>query len=221
MERPDFGLRSLNRCTQLKQFIWISYLRRLITMSQASSVLQENASQTASRLVAIGELDTLYRDLYLQRARELMQSFFSNASYTSIKNGVASLDLIERQLRGAVERGDWKRTTELTEQVRATRRSATAKASALELGDAVYGSLANIPIDPFSKGFYTFYGATAERLKDWQGRAVSTLAALESSDPTKTELYSRRRNDFQSLGLEVQVEKKKEAAASPTDLRQQ
>ena len=38
-------------------------------MSNATSVQNESTSQTVSRLVSLGALDTLYRDIYLQRAR--------------------------------------------------------------------------------------------------------------------------------------------------------
>src|SRR5215813_11745859 len=92
-------------------------------MAKATSVQKDSPSQTVSGLVEISELDTLYRDLYLTRARGLMDGIMSYASYVYIKDGLASLDFVERQLRAAVQRGDWERTTELTQRVRSIKQS--------------------------------------------------------------------------------------------------
>jgi hypothetical protein len=199
-------------------------------MSQAGSVQNESAAQIVSRLDLIGSLDTLYRDIYMQRARELTETFMSNAAYTNIKNDLASLGLVERQLRTAVDRGDWAKTAELTERVRAIRGAAAGREKMLELAEVVYDKLADVPIDPFSPGFYAFYGCSAETLNEWRQRAVSTLTALERADSSKADFYARRRADFQALEIgavaaAAAAEKKKEdggsSGSSPTDLRQQ
>src|SRR5687767_4963928 len=118
-------------CRQRARKLW-----RLKIMSNATSVQNESVSQTVLRLVSLGDLDTLYRDLYLQRARELMETILSKAAFTNIKNNVASLEMVERQLKAAIERGDWERTAALTERVRSIRAS-TGRKEAIELGEAV------------------------------------------------------------------------------------
>src|SRR5215510_16019934 len=122
-------------------------------MAKATSVQKESPSQIVSCLVEISELDTIYRDIYLQRARAVMEGIMSYDSYTYIKDGLASLDLVERQLRAAVQRGDWERTTELTQRVRAIKQSGE-KRQTIDLAEAVYDKLADVPIDPFASGFY-------------------------------------------------------------------
>src|SRR5215204_4715643 len=123
---------------------------RLKIMSKASSVQNESVSQTISRLVSLGDLDTLYRDLYMQSARRLMETILSSAAYTSIKNNIAALGMLERQLKAAIEHGNWQRTAELTERVRLIRASSDRK-EAIELGEAVYDNISDVPIDPFSQ----------------------------------------------------------------------
>jgi hypothetical protein len=188
-------------------------------MAKTSSVTQYSPSQIASSLVAISSLDTLYRDVYLERARGIMRTFLSYDSYNYIKESIASLGLVERQLRAAVQRGDWERTAELTERVKNIKKSAE-KGESLELAEEVYDKLGEIPIDPFAPGFYAFYGASAETLKEWRDRALNNLSTLATVDPTAREFYARRRADFENLRVSVQEEKKKESVSS-VDLHQE
>ncbi len=190
-------------------------------MSKASSVQQESSPQIISQLVEISKLDTLYRDIYLQRARGLMSAVLSHVSYCYLKESIASLGLAERQLRATVERGDWKRAGELTERVRTIRASATSGGQSMALAESVYDGLADVPIDPFSPGFHAFFGDSAETLREWRNRAVGILSRLEHTNSLKRDFYTRRRADFQALQIGVQVEQKKAVAVSPADLRQE
>ena len=190
-------------------------------MSKATSVQNESVAQTVSRLTSLGELDTLYRDIYMQRARELMAGILSGAAYENIKKDIASLEQVERQLKAAIERGNWERTAALTERVRALRAS-TDKKSAIELGESVYDKLSEIPVDPFSRGFHAFYGSSEKLLNDWREHAINSLSVLEDSDSAKKDFYARRRADFQGLKIEVQVEEQqKKEEVNPLELRQQ
>ena len=189
-------------------------------MSNATSVQNESASQTVSRLTSLGELDTLYRDLYLQRARELMNGILSKAAYENIQKDIASLEMVERQLKAAIERGDWARTASLTERVRSIRAS-TDKKAAIELGEAVYDKLSEIPVDPFSPGFHAFYDSSEKLLNQWRDHAIRTLSALEGTDSSRRDFYARRRADFQALKIDVQATVEKKETASPLDLRQE
>ena len=188
-------------------------------MAKATSVQKDSPSQTVSALVEISELDTLYRDIYFTRARRLMDGIMSYASYTYIKDGLASLGLVERQLRAAVQRGDWERTTELTQRVRAIKQSGE-RGEAINLAEAVYDRLADIPIDPFASGFYAFLNRSAEAVDQLRNHAIRVLSTLESTDASNKDFYARRRADFQTLTIGAQIEKKEETATkSSVDLR--
>jgi len=136
-----------------------------------------------------------------------------------IKESVASLGLIERQLRGAAQRGDWERTTELTARLRAIQKSAERR-EVIDLGEAVYDKLSDIPIDPFAPGFYAFFGGTTDRLTELKKRSIGVLSALAVVDPTHREFYLRRRTDFEGLKIEVETEQKAESS-STVDLHQE
>src|SRR5215204_6996745 len=109
-------------------------------MSNTSPAQKETAGLTVLQLVEIGELDTLYRDLYLEKARELMDPVMSNASYSYIKDSMSSLGVVEQQLRGAVQRGDWARTTELTERVKSIKKFVDRR-DTIDLAESVYDKL--------------------------------------------------------------------------------
>src|SRR5262249_17174263 len=184
-----------------------------------------NVSQTIFHLLLIGKLDTLYRDLYLQRAAELMDTLLNRTTYDGLKQRMASIGSIERQLRAAVERGEWTRAQALTESIRTIKAAAAANAEGMRLGEFVYDGLADIPIDPFSPGLNIFAGAAGRNLQESADKAIETLATLERTDSSYSgkSLYTRRGADFQALELTAQTAKKEEQkkSAGPAQLQQE
>src|SRR5262249_29551373 len=159
-----------------------------------------------------------------ERAQELLDTLLPRSTYDGIKQKMASIDSVERQLRAAVERGEWERSRTLTESIRTIRETAAASADGMRLGEFVYDGVANIPIDPFSPGLNVFVGGSAGKLQEWQDHAIKTLATLErtdSSNPNKG-FYARRGGDLQALGITApaaQKEEQKKVAAA--DLQQE
>jgi len=186
-------------------------------MSKTKPALNQDAGQTISRLLEISKLDTLYRDLYFQRARELMEPIFSYLSYALMKESLASLGWVEEQLRAAVGRGDWAKTRELTERIRGIQASAAASSQWIRLGETLYDGAADIPIDPFSPGLHVFTGGSPQKLRERQDQAMEILSALAHADASKKDFYARRSADFQALAIKAptdQQEEKKQAATS-------
>lgn len=191
-------------------------------MFGASSSQPENVLQTIGELIEVSKLDTLYRDLYLQRARELMSTTLSEAAYTNIKEGTAVLGLLEHQLRAAIEQGNWKRACEFTDRVSQIRKTAAAKSASIGLAEVVYDRSANVPVDPFSPGFHVFLNASTEKLREWREHALEILSRLARMDSSMQDLYARRLADFQALKIAAQTEQKDQtAAAGATALRQE
>ena len=187
-------------------------------MTSISPVQKEDNLLTVSELEELSKLDTLYRDLYLQTARSVLEPILSYNTYAYIKESLDSLDLIERQLRAAVQRGDWKRSTELTEKVKAIKKSAD-KGEAINLAEVVYDKLSDIPVDPFASGFHAFLGNSPDTLKSFRNRAMNILADLSTVNAANKDFYTKRRSDFEKLVIGEQVEEKKKASAT-VDLRQ-
>jgi hypothetical protein len=194
-------------------------------MSKKTAAKPANVSQTIFHLLLISKLDTLYRDLYFLRAGELMDTVLPRTTYDSIKERMASIGSVERQLRAAVERGDWTRAQALTESIRTIKAAAAANAEGMKLGESVYDGLANIPVDPFSPGLNIFAGAAGRNLQESADKAIETLATLDRTDSSYSRkgLYARRGTDFQALELTAQATQKEEQKkpAGPAQLQQE
>jgi hypothetical protein len=191
-------------------------------MSKAAAASKDSGLQTITQLLEISKLDTLYRDLYFQRARTLLEPLLSLSAYRHIKDSLAALDWTERQLKSSVERGDWKKAAELTERIRTTKSSATSSSESLKLGDAVYEDAANVPIDPFSSGFYAFVGGTTETLLSSKNVAVQTLTTLERVDSANKDFYARRRADCQGIPIKaIGGQQQEEKGSKPSELKQE
>ncbi len=189
-------------------------------MSKTSATTkQESTPQTINLLVEIGKLDTLYRDVYLNRAHQLMDSLLPYSTYTHLKDSAASIGWTERQLRASVERGYWDKCQAMTERLRALKESVSQNAESMRLGETVYEGLAEVPIDPFSTGFDVFIGGSKEQLFEWKARAQLVLNSLERIDPSKKDFYARRASDFKRVSVKASQVQSEETTTDASQLR--
>ena len=172
-------------------------------MSKAVQQSKENTLTTVARLVEISALDTLYKDLYLQRARALLSTVFSRGSFDAYKENSAQVPWVEQQLRAGVERGEWKRVSELTERLRGLKANVAAGAQSAKLAEAVYDQAADVTIDVFASGLNVFVGADGETLKERRDEALNILTALQRLDPDTSAFYARRIADFKRLSIKA------------------
>src|SRR5215212_4444790 len=170
-------------------------------MSKARLQSKENTLTTVGRLVEMSKLDTLYKDLYLQRARTLLGPIISRGSYFTLKENRAQIPWVEQQLRSSIERGDWKRANDLTERLRQLRASLVSGSDAANLAESVYEHAADVRIDQFSSGLNVFLGVESDSLYANRGEALNILLALERIDPERKDFYARRISDFKQLTI--------------------
>ena len=170
-------------------------------MSKAALASKETILTIVGQLIEISKLDTLFRDLYIHRARALLTTFFSVGSYQQLKENKAEIPWVEKQLRTSVERNDWKRCTELTERLRELRKRTDAGAHFAKVAEAVYEQAGDVSIDPFSSGLNIFVSATNASILGSRAEAINILHALERSDPEKREFYASRVSDFNRLKI--------------------
>jgi len=172
-------------------------------MSKAVQTSKENTLTTVARLVEISALDTLFKDLYLQRARSLLSTVFSRGSYDALKQNSAQIPWVEQQLRAGVERSEWKRVSQLTERLRELKASVTAGSQSSGLAEIVYEQASDVSIDLFATGLNVFVGVDAETLRARRDEAANVLAALQRLDPEQADFYSRRIADFKRLSIKA------------------
>lgn len=189
-------------------------------MSKAALASRETILTIVGHLVEMSKLDTLFRDLYLERARALLGTFFARGSYLQMKQNTAQIPWIEQQLRAGVERGDWKRCGELTERLRQLRSSVAAGSHYSRLAETVYEKAGDVSIDQFSRGLNVFVGAANESLLGSRAAAINLLLTLERTDSEKREFYANRVSAFRQLSINTGEVIKHEEKVNPEQLQQ-
>ncbi len=143
--------------------------------------------------------DTVYADLYMRRARELLGSVLTPAQYNALKNTQKDIDEAVKQSKVATMSQDWKRVEALAGRVDELRRSAQEKAALSALGAKVYDAY-GVSIDPFSPGF-DFLPGFDQDLAERRDALVGTLKKLASADAPLAAFYESRRAFFAGLAL--------------------
>src|SRR5262245_6292928 len=132
--------------------------------------------------------DTLFRDLYLHRARELLAPLFAESRYRSAAGERAEAERCMQQARVATAHRDWERVRELSGRAAALQQSLQATQELNTLAGSGYDAPA-IALDPFSPGL-TPRGKDRRTL---QAAAGDALGRLEAADAASAALYSGRR----------------------------
>lgn len=140
-------------------------------------------------LVTASKTDTLFRDIYLRRARELFSPGFPRSAYRTIKVNKADIDTVLRQSDSAVERGDWTKARDLAVRMKGLRQSVDEHADEFELGREVYET-AEVEFDPFSPGLSSV--APGLNQEEARNRGVAALTALEHDDGVMRVFYAQR-----------------------------
>ncbi|WP_298273252.1 hypothetical protein [Geobacter sp.] len=151
-----------------------------------------------SHLTEMARIDPLFRDLYLERGRDLLSPLLPHDAYLHLKKGAVLLEESLRQSRTAVEHGDWETLRRLAAQIAFMRRELNEKHSLLELGNQVYDPPPVVP-DLFSPGIWGILGSGGESRADLRDKALELLAALAAEGDNEREFYGARRSHFLSL----------------------
>jgi len=153
----------------------------------------------AQRLVDVAACDTVYADLYLRRARELLGSMLSRAQYDALKGVRREIDAAVKDAKTATMLQDWERAETLAERADQLRRTAEQQEALAALGDKLYDTL-GVSVDPFSPGF-DFLPQSDRDQAELRDALVENLGALVSADASLADFYASRRTFFAGLGV--------------------
>jgi hypothetical protein len=170
-----------------------------------------------SKLVDIGKVDTVYRDVYLQRARTVLSGVFSIEEFRGIEQQKADLATLPLMIGRALDRADWAQVKELSDRIEAVRRAVGGKRRQIETAREVYDN-DDVKLDPFSPGLQPFTRLTVKDLLALRTRALEHLAALEHEDGSWKSFYGRRRSALQAVTLTT--DEQSPAAAASMDPRE-
>jgi hypothetical protein len=165
---------------------------------KASKTTASDPLRVVSEVVDAGDVDTVYRDVYLDRARALLGGALPPEEFEQIEQQRTQLGELPLAIGRAVDRGDWPKVKELSGRTQALRQAVEGKAKLMELARRLY-AVSDISLDPFSPGLAAFTRIAATDLPALRTRTIERLAALERADPPWQRFYAGRRAAFQAL----------------------
>lgn len=154
----------------------------------------------ATKLFDTGTVDTVFRDVYLSRARAVLTGVFSLEEFRGIEQQKADLAMLPVMIGRAVDRGDWAQVKELSDRATTVRRAVDGKHRQLEIARKIYVD-DDVKLDPFSPGMQPFTRMAVKDLLALRTRALEDLAALERDDAPWKSFYAGRRSALQALAL--------------------
>jgi hypothetical protein len=152
---------------------------------------------TVTRLVTAADGDTLYRDVYLRHAAEILSPIITEATYVASLTSREQLDRMLAQARAAVTRKDWTNVGELGTRAASLQRSLEADKGVLAAADAVYAA-PPVALDPLSSGLSSKRWSNGAQAR---AEVCAALAELARDDAATRELYASRQRALEALAL--------------------
>jgi hypothetical protein len=153
-------------------------------------------------LIEMGHVDTVYRDVYLERARSVLGGVLSLDEFRFLEKARRDLAELSLSIARALERADRPLVKQLAARTQALRESVEGKQKLIETARDVY-AVRDVSLDPFSPGLQTFTRVATSDLPALRDRTIKRLTALEEADAVEREFYAARRAALQELILDT------------------
>lgn len=177
-----------------------------------------SAWELVNDLEAIARIDTVFGDLYLRRARDLLAGEMGEAEFEALERARDEGDELPARIQAAMERSDWKQVKEASAQLSALRQRLEDTRDARAAAEKIY-RLEGIFVDPFSPGLQGLAGVMEADRPALQERGRRLLEGLRTADPEMRALYEAR---LEALGsLELRAGAAAPEAPTATSLRNQ
>ena len=158
-----------------------------------------NAAKAVGLLIEAANADTVCRDLYLRRARQLLSASLDEAAYRAVGSSEKEIEDLMRRSRSAVAQRDWSQAAELSGQADGLRQRLAVMGKLAAIGKDVYDA-ATVAFDPFSPGKHLGPQSEAKQ-PAVRKQLMDTFASLGKLDPSLAAAYDKRRSYFASLEL--------------------
>ena len=166
-----------------------------------------NATKAVGLLIEVANADTVYRDLYLRRARQLLSPILDESTYRAIGSSDKEIEDLMRRSRSAVLQRDWDRAANLSAQAESLRQQKASMGQLAAIGKDVYDA-DTVAFDPFSPGKHLGPQSEANQ-PGVHKRLMDTIASLGKLDPSLAPSYEKRRSYFSKLELASPTASKK------------
>src|SRR6056297_1768638 len=150
--------------------------------------------------ISLGRTDTLYRDVYLQRAQFYLEKQFSRHDYLNIKRMRIREASLPNQIRNAMNQGDWGKVEDLSELYKRLQEEIERKTELEDYARKIYEQH-DTPIDPFSPGMHQIAGFSSKKLPNLCSEALRSLEKLAKRDRGWREFYIERQAVFIDLTI--------------------
>jgi len=178
-----------------------------------------NTTKIVGLLVDVAKLDTVYRDLHLRRARELLSATLDQASYRALGAITTEIDDLTRRSRTAVLHQDWAQAAELSGRIETLRQRQASTRNLAALGKDVYDA-EPVVFEPFSPGKHLASRNQAGQA-DLRAQLTDALASLAKLDSAASAFYEKRRSYFSALEIKVEVAAQKGAQRDRAQVERQ
>jgi hypothetical protein len=166
-----------------------------------------NATKAVGLLIEASNADTVYRDLYLRRARQLLSPILDESTYRAIGSSEKEIEDLMRRSRSAVLQRDWDQAANLSAQAESLRQQKASMGQLAAIGKDVYDA-DTVAFDPFSPGKHLGPQSEANQ-PGVHKRLMDNLASLGKLDPSLAASYEKRRSYFSKLELASPTPSKK------------
>jgi hypothetical protein len=156
-------------------------------------------SSQVALLIEAGKTDTIYRDVYLRRARELLRSTLDEPAYRTLGSTQKEIDDLVGRTRSAVLARDWEKAAELSGQADQMRKTIDELADVASIAKNVYEADV-LAFDPFSPGKHLGPDAQVKQ-NGFQAQMLQLLTSLGKDDAGFRAFYDQRRGYFSGLEL--------------------
>lgn len=166
-----------------------------------------NVLKTVQLLVEASKTDTVYRDVYLRRARQLLSPTLDEFAYRAIGSTEKEIDDLMGRSRTAVLHRDWAQAAEVSGRIDSLRQRMATMSNLAGIGKEVYEADA-VAFEPFSPGKHLGAHARAGQA-DLRTQLMNTLASLAKLDTGSGAFYEKRRDYFSGLALASTTDSKR------------
>ena len=158
-----------------------------------------NTIKIVNLLIEVAKLDTVYRDVHLRRARQLLGSMLEESTYRAIGSTEKEIEDLLHRSRIATLHRDWAQAVELAGQIDGKRQWLTKMGNLANIGKEVYEAETAV-FEPFSPGKHLAANAQSGQA-NVRTQLVNKLASLTKLDGAAGAFYEKRCNYFSGLQL--------------------
>lgn len=175
------------------------------------------ANSLVTALIDAGNIDTVYRDVYLDRARTLLAPVLSLEEFHRLEQQRVALAELPVTIAHALETAKWPLVKELSQRAQTLKHLLDDQAAPIQAARGVY-DVRDLRLDPFSPGLQSFTRIPARELATLRTRALELLGTLERADGPWKDFYAARRRAFEARPQTASdMLEPDTAASSPTD----